>query len=146
MRTEYANTAKPDDSRPRWMLVDDDECMLKLLSYLLGAISNARIDCFRSAEDALAAFVQTPNAFDMVLTDLHMSGMDGTLFCHRLHDLAPELKVMLITGDYGFTDDDGRTHGFCQVLYKPISVSALRNAMRSVQTPTVSRRCELQTA
>lgn len=146
MKTEYANTARPDRCRPRWMLVDDDDGMLKLLSYLLSAVGDATVDCFKSAEDAWQALVKAPGVYDLVITDLHMPGMDGMELCRRLHDVSPDLKVMLITGDYGVTDDVGRAHGFCQVLYKPISVSALRNAMRFVHAPARAHRYELQVA
>ena len=47
---------------------------------------------------AVEVYSQNPDAFDFVILDLSMPGMDGKECFIRLHDIDPEVKVILATG------------------------------------------------
>ena len=75
--------------------VDDDE-LLRTANLQTLSIAGLRGHAFSGAEAALAAIDR--NFAGVVVTDVRMPGMDGLELFRRLHDIDPELPVILITG------------------------------------------------
>lgn len=88
----------------------------------------------RSGEDALR--MTRPGAFDAVITDLRMTGMDGLQLTARLKALDPGLPVLLVTA-FGSLDTarEAMRLGAFDYLSKPFSpdelVQAVKKAIRS---------------
>ncbi len=88
----------------------------------------------RSGEDALR--MTRPGAFDAVVTDLRMTGMDGLQLTARLKALDPAIPVLLVTA-FGSLDTarEAMRLGAFDYLSKPFSpdelVQAVRKAIRS---------------
>jgi PAS domain S-box-containing protein len=87
----------PRGQGERILVVDDDnvcgfavEKMVESLGYV--AKRHTR------PEDALAEFASDPNAFDLVVSDLAMPGMDGAQLIQHLVKIRPDLPVIVITG------------------------------------------------
>ena len=68
----------------RWMLVDDNENLLAMMSAVMENLTSATIEGFGSPLTALAAFVAAPEKYELVITDFEMPGMDGVELCRRL--------------------------------------------------------------
>jgi putative two-component system response regulator len=81
--------------KPRILCVDDQPALLHLLRRLLEARNFEAATCGDGAA-ALAAFDSAP--FDLVITDIHMPGMDGLALIRALRDRQPDLPVVVITG------------------------------------------------
>ena len=113
----------------RWMLVDDNEDILLMLSALLENLTSAKIECYHSPQSALAAFIQSPDSYELVITDYEMPGMDGVELCRRLHSLAPTQKIFLTTGSGFFTEAAAQHAGFSALLNKPFPLSDLKAAL-----------------
>lgn len=77
------------------MVVDDDAMMCALLQRSLQRMGYEAVTQ-TSPEAALTQLEQHP--FDVVLSDLHMDGMDGVDFTHKVMALGRDLPVILITG------------------------------------------------
>jgi len=72
---------------------DDDQCFLmRVLLAELGC--DAQITT--SAKEALAMLAS--EVFDVVITDLKMSEMDGISFCERVIGIKPDTPVIVVTG------------------------------------------------
>jgi two-component system cell cycle sensor histidine kinase/response regulator CckA len=123
------NTYFEDGEPKRWMLVDDNEDILLVISALVEKLTGARTECHNSPESALAAFTAAPEAYELVITDYEMPGMTGIELCRRLRLLAPEQKVILATGSGYFTKEAARIAGFCAFLRKPFPLTALKAAL-----------------
>jgi CheY-like chemotaxis protein len=123
----------------RWMIVDDDADILQVLAKLAARLTTSKIDCFRSPEEALAAFTAATEQFQFVITDLEMPGMNGLEFCRRLHVISPEVKVLLATGSRVFTGAEALQNGFCGLLYKPFPLAAIENALISAGVLAASK-------
>jgi PAS domain S-box-containing protein len=82
-------------TRARILVVDDDEAALRPLAKLLGA-EGFETSTAADGESALAEAMRVRP--DLVLTDLQMQPMDGIELCKRLHELDPELPVIVMTG------------------------------------------------
>jgi DNA-binding NtrC family response regulator len=77
------------------ILVVDDEAPL-----LMTLVANLELEGFdvreaRNAEEALALVEN--HEFDVVLSDIRMPGKNGVELCHDVHQVKPELPVILMT-------------------------------------------------
>ena len=113
----------------RWMIVDDNDDILLMLSAMLVNLTSAEIECYNSPQSALAAFIRSPDSYELVITDYEMPGMDGVKLCRRLHAISPAQKIFLATGSGFFTDAAARHAGFSALLNKPFPLTALKAAL-----------------
>jgi two-component system cell cycle response regulator len=83
--------------RPAVLLVEDDPLASELLATLLSAEKVPFIEA-RSAEDALA--IMQTRFFQIVITDVHMPGMDGLALCRELRaaKLPGYVYIIVMTG------------------------------------------------
>ena len=104
---------------PVWV-VDDDESIRWVLNQALkkqGIASRS----FCSASDALEQFDQ--ELPQIVITDIRMEGIDGLSFLDRVHQMAPELPVIVMTA-YSDLDTtvESFQHGAREHLSKPFDI------------------------
>jgi CheY-like chemotaxis protein len=116
----------------RWMIVDDDEGALTYMCAMVSKLGVTNIECFTSAEDALLAFEAAPEAYELVITDFQMTGMDGVELSRRLFYIAPKVKILLVTGSHLFNDEVAAREGFAGFLKKPIQPPALQRALEAI--------------
>jgi CheY-like chemotaxis protein len=114
----------------RVLVVDADEGNLALLRevvYHLGHDADGSL----SAQQALEKLANRD--YDLIITDTHLSGMDGLYFYQRLHELRPELarRVIFIAGRV-LSDDAGAfiEEMGCPLIQKPFSVIDIEMSMR----------------
>ena len=119
-------------SRPRWMLVDDNQDVLLLMREIVSRFSDADIECFNSSQAALDAFAAAPEAFELVITDLEMPGMNGIELNRRLLALAPTVKILLATGSGLVSDEVAARAGFSGLLHKPFPFAVLRRTLEAI--------------
>lgn len=84
------------NQKPTILIIDDEEQIRSLLIDLLGDIY--RCSAAGSAEEALAALSQ--DTFDLVISDIDMGGMSGLELVPRVHSLAPDTVVVMISGNH----------------------------------------------
>jgi len=79
------------------LLVDDDSAILESLASMLASRGHEVLPC-SNAEDALAAFLETP--FPLVVLDWTLPGMDGIELCRRLRKVpdGDHSVILMITG------------------------------------------------
>lgn len=78
------------------LLAEDDESLRRFLAAALAKAGHEVAD-FGDGEQAFAA-LQQASAFDLLLTDIVMPGMDGIELAKRAAELNDALKIMFITG------------------------------------------------
>jgi len=117
----------------RVLVVDDDPGMRDGMALTLKRAGFVTEQA-KSGEEALR--MTRPGAFDAVVTDLRMIGMDGLQLTARLKALDPSLPVLLVTA-FGSLDTarEAMRLGAFDYLSKPFSpdelVSAVRKAIQS---------------
>ncbi|MCL5097992.1 MAG: ATP-binding protein [Candidatus Omnitrophica bacterium] len=79
------------------LLVDDEVLMLTMGQMVLSAFGY-RVLTASSAEEALEMFSQTPDKFDLVITDLVMPSMSGRELIEQLRRLAPRVRTLCCSG------------------------------------------------
>ena len=77
------------------LFVDDHEALARLSCEIL-RIHGYRAEYAYSAAGALAKFEH--EAFDMVVTDYRMEGMNGVELARRLRKQAPGLPIIIVSG------------------------------------------------
>ena len=113
----------------RWMIVDDNEDILLMMPAVLENFTSAEIECYNSPQSALAAFIRSPDGYELVITDFEMPGLDGVELCRRLRAISPAQKIFLATGSGFFTEAAARHAGFSALLNKPFPLSVLKTAL-----------------
>ena len=118
-------------NRPRWMIVDDNKDVLATMRAVLAHCVDVDVQCFHSPHAALATFMSTPRAFDLVITDLEMPDMSGIELSCRLWKLSPSIKVLLSTGSEILTASEAQQKRFCGMLRKPFLLPSLRRTLEA---------------
>ena len=123
------------------LLVEDEvklrEAGLAMLEYL-----GYRVETAANGREALALYKEIqptssskPHgpAIDLVITDLVMPQMGGKALVRELHRIAPQLKVLAVTG-YALQESDLislRDVGFVDIISKPFDIDELAQVIRS---------------
>lgn len=119
-------------SKEHLLVVEDDEDILKLLSYNLGK-EGFRATCVTSGEEALKAIrLSVP---DLVLLDLMLPGVDGLEVCRVLKRNPPTSKVPIIMLTAKGEEADivtGLELGAEDYITKPFSPKVLLARIRTV--------------
>jgi two-component system, NtrC family, sensor kinase len=118
-----ASLAEPASVSGHVLLVDDNEEVVDATAEMLQACG-LQVHSVRSADAALDALAQAPEAPDLVFSDVSMPGeMDGIQLAHEIRRRWPALPVVLLTG-YATRVHDATAAGF-RVLSKPVGAQAL---------------------
>ena len=106
----------------RILLAEDDQVMREYLARALerSGYSVAAVDRGTAALPLLEA-----EAFDLLLTDIVMPEMDGIELARRAGEIAPDMRVMFITGFAAVTLKAGREMPNARVLSKPFHLREL---------------------
>ena len=80
---------------PRVLLVDDDEQMRRSTAQALD-LAGFAVEAVGSGEEALT--LAGPGFSGAVVSDIRMPGVDGMTLLGRLHEIDPEIPVILFTG------------------------------------------------
>jgi excisionase family DNA binding protein len=79
---------------PRVLIADDDANVLEVLVNIL-AVTDYRVETVRNGVAAVTQLRQT--AYDLLLTDLMMPGLDGIEVAREAKKLWPAIKVVIVT-------------------------------------------------
>jgi putative two-component system response regulator len=128
--------------RPRVLCVDDEPVILQILRRLLEVQGFEAVTC-GDPRAAVAAFGD--GHFDVVITDIHMPGMDGLALMQMLREKEPELPVVVVTG-HGTVDTaiQALRDGATGMLVKPFTGEELLSEVRRALSSTQMRYEALQ--
>jgi two-component system OmpR family response regulator len=114
----------------RILVVEDDAKLGPLLRRGLGGDGNAA-DLTASGEDAL--WMATAHAYDAIVLDLMLPGLDGFQTCTRLREGGVWTPVLMLTARDAVEDRiRGLDVGADDYLTKPFSVAELRARLRAL--------------
>ncbi len=120
-----APSAKVDTSSPHGqgqtvLIVDDEKPLVALGEEILAELGYEPVG-FSSSTEALAAFRETPQRFDIVLTDETMPELIGTALAREMQLLRPDIPIVLMSGYSGAQlHERARALGIREVLHKPL--------------------------
>ena len=119
----------------RILIADDHHLLRDTLQVFLngeGNFETITVAGFKEAE----ALVEEGPAFDLVLLDYTMPGMDGDAVASSIKKIDPDVSTILITGA-PIKEDDPRLSAFDAYLRKPFAdLEEVHDAMDRVGRPT----------
>jgi two-component system cell cycle response regulator CpdR len=106
----------------RILLAEDDTVMREYLARALERSGYAVVSVDRGTA---ALPLLEAERFDLLLTDIVMPEMDGIELAQRAAEIAPDMRVMFITGFAAVTLKAGRAMPQARVLSKPFHLRDL---------------------
>ena len=116
----------PDQGEGRCiMVVDDDELVLSVAENVLRR-AGYKVVPYIDPVAALKAFRETPDAFDVIITDLTMPRIKGTKLASEMREIRPDLPIILVTGfGGGLNSNVFQGVGLYGPLQKPFTSESL---------------------
>ncbi len=132
---EKAVTPIPRGQGEHILLVDDEESLTNLGKRVLEGLGYT-MTIKTSAIEALAAFREKPDAFNLVITDLAMPAMDGLNLGVEMLQIRPSLPIILMTGySSSLNVEKVRALGFRELLEKPSTAPIMAETVHRALHP-----------
>jgi CheY-like chemotaxis protein len=117
------------ETGPKILVVDDNSVLRILISKMLSRIGYD-VASADSGEKGLGLFLK--NAFDIVLSDFEMPGMDGVALACSIKKCSPHTPVVIMTGAGRAAVLSKSGTGVDQVISKPFSLAEIDATMRGL--------------
>lgn len=118
------------ERKPRVLAVDDNAYTLRLVEITLRD-AGFRVMTAISGDDALAV-IETSGLPDLAIVDLHMPGISGFEFCHRVHQYSDLPVIMLTAVGQEATVVEGLEYHAEDYIVKPFNPGELSARARRV--------------
>lgn len=114
------------------MVVDDEVPLTTLIKEYL-EINGAEVLTFNNSADAIDSITKEMNGIDLLVTDETMPGLTGSDMAKEIHQISPELPIILCTGriDMGQEKRDS-VSGISKTMYKPLDLKLLVNSIAAL--------------
>ncbi|MDA3790280.1 MAG: PAS domain S-box protein [Desulfobacula sp.] len=114
------------------LLVDDEEAILTMEKQMLERLGY-QVTSRTSSLEALETFRDSPNKFDLVITDMAMPNMPGDRLSVELTKIRHGIPVLLCTGfSENMSEEKAASLGIKGFLFKPIVMKDLAQKIREV--------------
>ncbi len=105
------------------LIIDDEEFLLRSMEVIL-TMNGYRVACSTNGMEALQ--MVKPGQFDLALLDLKLPDIDGLQLLPRLHQIDPDLAVIILTAYISpEIEEETIRCGACDCLLKPITPRVL---------------------
>jgi CheY-like chemotaxis protein len=114
------------------LLVDDEEPILTMEKEMLERLGY-QVHSRTSSIEALEAFRDNPDRFDLVITDMAMPNMSGDKLAVELTKICPGIPILLCTGfSETMPEEKAASLGIKGFLLKPIVMKDLSQKIREI--------------
>ena len=115
------------------MIVDDEPIVGERLKASL-ELAGFAVDAFVSSADALRKLKE--EEYDILVTDLKMSGPDGMEILRTARQVRPGIKSVVITGFANAeTAEQAMASGAVEFITKPLRISDLKRRLMALAEP-----------
>jgi len=123
--TAHANVAS--DRKTRRVLYVDDMRELREVARLALSRSGHTVACATNGYEAFDMVTACPAAYDIVISDHHMGGMNGLELVMKLREISFGGMIAIVSSEINTeVADEYRRLGVERILYKPVELSDLR--------------------
>jgi CheY-like chemotaxis protein len=132
-QAEPASAAEPIPRGTESILfVDDESHLIEVMSQMLLALGY-RVTAATQSPKALELFLENPERFDLVITDMTMPGMTGAMLAREILQRRPDTPVILCTGYSDLiNEEEALEMGIRRFLMKPLFMGDVAREIRAV--------------
>ncbi len=136
---EEPDAVQPDDlplpiGNERILFVDDEPNIVDVSVQMLQTLGY-RVTGVMDSREALALFSQSPDRFDLVITDMTMPHMTGDLLGQKMLTVRQDIPIIICTGySEKLTEESIRSLGFAGIAHKPLIIRDLAKLVRQTLT------------
>ena len=135
-KSDIALIADPKNEIPtgdeRILLVDDEKIALEPMQLMLEKLGY-KLTVRTSSVEALEAFRNNPERFDLIITDMTMPNMTGKKLAKELIDIRPAIPIILCTGFSDQIDEKiAQEIGVRAFVMKPVAMRDMAETIRKV--------------
>ncbi|MDP6689020.1 MAG: response regulator [Alphaproteobacteria bacterium] len=116
----------------RILVIEDDKVQQRIIRHILDGHGH---DVTDAAGGWQGMCLQKEYAYDLVITDIIMPGMDGIETVRELIRLYPGLKIIAISAHKKVYLDAAKTFGAMEILAKPFTPEALIGCVENCLGP-----------
>ncbi len=127
----------------RILVIDDEPDMLMLLRMIIEDNTSYEVETTNNPAEGLKML--TEEAYDLVISDLKMPGMDGLELFDELRKMRPDIPVIIITA-YGSPEaaDEALKKGVADFITKPFRKDTILFTMNRVLELAMLKRENLE--
>jgi CheY-like chemotaxis protein len=112
------------------MVADDEKPMAEIISAVVEQMGHSA-DIVHDGENALVRIKETPDHYQILITDHAMIRMNGLKLVENLKQTAFRGKILVVTGYWTLQlEDSYHSLGVTTILRKPFKIDDLRAAVR----------------
>jgi len=127
MTTPSATVNADASTKTRRVLYVDDMRELREVAKFALSSAGHSVDCAEDGNDAFERIAANPAAYDLVITDHHMAGLNGIGLVIKLREIAYCGRIAIVSSELNHeVADEYRQLGVNRILYKPVQLSDLR--------------------
>lgn len=116
----------------RILLVDDEVSIVQIMQKILERLGY-QVTALSNCEEAIRIFMNHPEAFDLVITDMNMPKVMGTDLARTFLETRPDIPIILCTGFSEKIDSNrAKSLGIREFLYKPVEKNTLARLVRKI--------------
>lgn len=119
----------PHGSGQKILVVDDERALVIMFEKLLRRL-NYEPTTMNDPREALKIFRNDSSQFDLLITDLTMPEINGRELARQVHELRPNLPILLASGfSAALSESDLKSVGIREILEKPVSLASLAKTL-----------------
>jgi PAS domain S-box-containing protein len=126
------NTEDIPHGKGHILFVDDEELLVELGQKMLERLGyKVTVRC--SSPDALSTFQNSPDGFDVIITDQTMPEMTGSDLARRILQIRPDTPIILCTGYSNVVDKEtAESIGIRKFVLKPLTMNKIAQLLHEV--------------
>ncbi|MGE0084827.1 MAG: ATP-binding protein [Desulfococcaceae bacterium] len=129
---ESVSGEKCESGTESLLLVDDEQFLTDIGKEILSGMGY-RVTAVNDSAEALRLFSQSRERFDIVVTDMTMPGMTGTVLAAEIQKIRPGIPIIICTGyNTSISADMAAKMGIREFFMKPINYYDLARAIRKL--------------
>jgi CheY-like chemotaxis protein len=118
--------------REHILLIDDEEMLIEMSRVMFERLGY-RVTTRTNSTEALTIFRNSPESFDLVITDQTMPGMTGTNLARLMLQIRPDIPIILCTGySSNVSEEEANSIGIKAYALKPLAKKDIGNLIRKV--------------
>lgn len=132
--TAVKSTVSHEKHNETILVVDDEEGLAKFMCEML-ELNGYKCKCYFSSQKALSEFNQSPEKFDLIISDQTMPELTGLEMVKEMRLSRKDIPVIIVTGYSETLDDVIAKENNIKLLSKPLPKNLLLDTVKDILTP-----------